>query len=135
MKKYFIFLAILIFFFCFGSFIQAQTSSQEEDRTVVKKTIETVKNSFKDVLVIWKKAHLKIVEYWKGNLLPKIQELYERKKPKIKEEFEKEKEEMTEDIKNNFLKQFSSLWENFKQFTKKLIIKTISTPDSPQEGN
>jgi len=120
---------IIILGICFGTFnlgltqtSLAQNSSdltqEGDDLTMVKKGVgnwvETLKNTLKEGLAIWQRFHQKVVDYWKGNILPKLQRWYEKKKPELEEEFKKEIKEMKEDIG----KIFSNSWQWLKDLIK-----------------
>jgi len=123
MNKYLI--IIIILGICFGTFNAgltqtslAQTSSdltqERGEITMFEKGIEILKKNLNEVLVIWKRIHLKATGYWKENILPKIQEWFEKKKPEIKEEFKKEKEEMNQEIRDII----SDSWQWLKDLIK-----------------
>jgi len=123
MNKYLI--IIIIFGICFGIYniILTQTSlaqtsqdlTQERGEiTMFEKGIKILKKNLNEVLVIWKRIHLKATGYWKENILPKIQEWFEKKKPEIKEEFKKEKEEMNQEIRDII----SDSWQWLKDLIK-----------------
>ena len=123
MNKYLI--IIIIFGICFGIYniILTQTSlaqtsqdlTQERGEiTMFEKGIEILKKNLNEVLVIWKRIHLKATGYWKENILPKIQEWFEKKKPEIKEEFKKEKEGMNQEIRDII----SDSWQWLKDLIK-----------------
>ncbi len=117
MKKYFISPTIifLIFFSCFSPLIaQAQTSPQLEDKTMIRQGIEILKNTLKEVLVIWKKAHQVASKWWGENILPKIKKWFEEKKPIIEKEFKEERKELTKELG----KTFSNSWNWFKNLLK-----------------
>ncbi len=119
MKKYL--LIFLISLICLSSLspVFAQISLEqiplgEEEKTIVKQGVETLKKTLRGVLVVWKEAHQRVMEYWRENILPRFQQWFEEKKPIIKKEFEKEKEE----LKKGLSKTFSKFWRWVKDLFK-----------------
>jgi len=84
--------------------------------------IEGIKQSFNQTTIIWRKIHLKIVNWWQGSILPKIKGWFskevEQRKPILEEEFEKEKKETGEE-----LKEFKNKVFEFYQFLKQKFFK------------
>ena len=72
---------------------------------------QALKVSLNKAFEIWKKIHQKITNYWKGYLLPKIQNRIKKeikkREPVIKEQIQKEKEELKQEVK----RYFSNTWE------------------------
>jgi len=72
---------------------------------------QALKVSLNEAFEIWKKIHQKITNYWKGYLLPKIQNRIKKeikkREPVIKEQIQKEKEELKQEVK----RYFSNTWE------------------------
>jgi len=70
--------------------------------------IQALKESLKDAFQIWKSIHQKILDYWKGYLLPKIQNWLKRevskREPIIREQIQKEKTQIKEEIKELYSK-------------------------------
>ncbi len=120
MKKYLLLMLGIVLFSSlnFYNFSLAQQEPLQEDKPLVEKGIEVLKRNVKEVLEIWKGVHQKIFEWWREDILPKIQAKiqgwFEKKKPEIREEFEKKKKEMKEEIRKNF----SKLWEWLKDLIK-----------------
>jgi hypothetical protein len=70
--------------------------------------IQALKKSLKDAFQIWQVIHQKILDYWKGFLLPKIQNWLKReaskREPIIREQIQKEKFQLKEEIKELYSK-------------------------------
>jgi len=88
--------------------------------------IQTLKESLKEAFQIWKSAHQKILNYWKGDLLPKIQNWIKReiskREPIIREQIQEEKTQIKEEIKG--------LYKKTWQWLKDLFLK--KNPKSPK---
>lgn len=119
MKKYL--LIFLISLICFSSLspVFAQISLEQspldgEEKTMIKQGIETLKKTLRGVLAAWKGAHQRVTEYWRENVLPRVQQWFEEKKPIIKKEFEEEKEE----LKKGLSKTFSKFWKWLKDLVR-----------------
>ena len=73
-----------------------------------KTFIQTLKESFRQAFEIWQSVHQKILNYWKGGLLPKIQNWIEReigkREPIIREQIQEEKSQVKEEIKELYTK-------------------------------
>jgi len=80
--------------------------------------IEGTKQSFKQALVIWKKIHVKIVNWWQNYVLPKVKSWFSKevkqRKPGLEEEFEKEKKETGGEL-INFKNKVFEFYQFFKQ--------------------
>lgn len=69
---------------------------------------ESLKESLKEAFQIWQTIHQKILNYWKGYLLPKIQNWIKKevskREPIIREQIQEEKTQIKEDIKEVYSK-------------------------------
>lgn len=70
--------------------------------------IQTLKESLKGAFQIWQSIHQKILDYWKGYLLPKIQNWIKRevskREPIIREQIQEEKTQIKKEIKELYSK-------------------------------
>lgn len=97
MTKYI--LLIIVFLICFGFIVSARTQAHFQAR----------ENSI-EIFEGWEKVHQKVIEWWKGKILPKIKAWFQKEMVIIKDELQKEKQEILEDLKKNF----SQLWHWLK---------------------
>lgn len=79
--------------------------------------IQTLKESLRQAFQIWQNIHQKILNYWKGYLLPKIQNLIKReiskREPIIRQQIQEEKTQIKEDIKEVYSKSWQWLKDIF----------------------
>ncbi len=104
-------LIISILLFYSFSFVLAQENTFSNLSGVF---IQILKESLKEAFQIWQIIHQKILNYWKGYLLPKIQNWIKReiskREPIIREQIQEEKTQIKEDIK----KVYSKTWHWLK---------------------
>ena len=79
--------------------------------------IQTLKESLRQAFEIWQSIHQKILNYWKGDLLPKIQNWIKReiskREPIIREQIQKEKTQIKKEIKELYIKTWQWLKDIF----------------------
>jgi hypothetical protein len=105
LKILFSVLIISVFLFYSFSLVLAQESTFDN---LSRTFIQSLKESLRQAFEIWRSVHQKILNYWKGNLLPKIQNWIKteisKREPIIRKQIQEEKSQVKEEIKELYTK-------------------------------
>jgi len=108
-----LFSVLIIFILLFYSFSLA-LAQESTFGNFSRTSIQALKESFRQAFQIWQSVHQKILNYWKGDLLPKIQNWIKReisrREPIIRKQIQEEKSQVKEEIKELY----SKTWQWFK---------------------
>ena len=96
-------------FYSFSSVLAQENTFNNLSRTFIQPLKESLRQAFE----IWQSVHQKILNYWKGGLLPKIQNWIRReiskRDPIIREQIKKERSQIKEEIKELYSKSWQWL--------------------------
>lgn len=94
----------VLLFYSFSSVLAQETTFGNLSGTFIQPLKESLRRAFE----IWQSVHQKILNYWKGGLLPKIQNWIKReiskREPIIREQIQEEKSQVKEEIKELYSK-------------------------------
>ena len=100
----FVLIISVLLFYSFSSVLAQESTFDNLSETF----IEPLKESLRQAFEIWRSVHQKILNYWKGDLLPKIQNWIKReiskREPIIREQIREEKSQVKEEIEELYLK-------------------------------
>ena len=119
---FFVLIISVLLFYSFSSALAQENTFSNFSGTFIQPLKESLRQAFE----IWQSIHQKILNYWKGDLLPKIQNWIKReiskREPIIREQIKEEKSQVKEEIKE--------LYKKTGQWLKDLFLK--KNPKSPK---